>query len=723
MRVAVLSDIHGNLLALEAVLADLEAAGGADTIVIAGDLCLDGPQPRETLARLRELGYPIVQGNTDRDLAMEPEATAGNDDAALLEWTRQQLSAEDLQFLRQLPFTHHITDPTGNSVLQIVHANPKNLDDQLQPYAPEATITPLLEDVAPEVQTLAFGHLHIPFVRTVDQLQLANIASVGLPKDGDRRANYGLFEWKAGRWVVEQRRVEYPVDAVVQQLHEAGPPDADTLIRTLLRARYPNMVAARGGRPIPTARRATKPATRRAAAPHAKKAQPAAEKRTPSDVAADPVNPPADLAPSATADVPAPPTPAVPPAVVADPVTVAAREPEVSPDSAVKPKSAKKRERKERQRRVVDTTPTLDGAGSFTAIVPSILEARLQAVLAQRQMVLADEDPEGVHDMRVATRRLRAALVAVEPFYDRKRYRRVVRRVRALARALGEVRDADVLLIYLRKREKAVAKDERAGIIGLSDAISTDRATAQDTLSTVIAEWADDSENVQIFRRFSVAPKTPGSKARKRDLVANVAARALTNDLETFVQESQVFDDEGSAAEAFHQLRIAGKKLRYTMELFLSVLDESAHDLLTALKSLQELLGELHDRDVLIDLLAWERARALEQQLHRLEFSTFNPGTREERLAEVRQLLTDADSFASTSIGIYGLLIDATMERDQLEVDLRALWASLQQEGFLDQLRELAAQLPLPEPVADEPAQETQAVADATTAGSVELTA
>ena len=248
MRIAVLSDIHGNLLALEAVLADLEAVGGADTVVIAGDLCLDGPRPRETLQRLRALGFPIVQGNTDRDLALDPADTAASAQAALLAWTRRALGDEGLAFLRQLPFAHRVAGPDTDQAILVVHANPVNQDEQLQPYAPEARLAPFLEGVAPDVAVVAFGHLHLPFTREMGRLSLANIASVGLPKDGDRRAGYGLITWADGRWAIEQRRVEYPVEEVVAQLREAAPPDADELIKTLLRARYPNMTAARGGR-------------------------------------------------------------------------------------------------------------------------------------------------------------------------------------------------------------------------------------------------------------------------------------------------------------------------------------------------------------------------------------------------------------------------------------------------------------------------------------------
>src|SRR3954468_5584474 len=108
MRLAILSDIHGNILALEAVLADLEARGGADVIAIAGDLCLDGPRPREVVERVRALGSPVVQGNTDYSLALSPEETAASDTADLHQWTREQIGAEGLEYLRTLPFAHRV---------------------------------------------------------------------------------------------------------------------------------------------------------------------------------------------------------------------------------------------------------------------------------------------------------------------------------------------------------------------------------------------------------------------------------------------------------------------------------------------------------------------------------------------------------------------------------------------------------------------------------------
>lgn len=764
MRVAVLSDIHGNLLALEAVLADLEAAGGADAVVIAGDLCLDGPQPRQTLQRLRALGFPMVQGNTDRDLALDPANTAESEQAALLAWARQELGEDGLAYLRQLPFEYRVQGPDAEQAILIVHANPKNQDDPIRPFAPEAQIAPLLDAVPSDVAVVAFGHLHLPFTREVGELLLADISSVGLPKDGDRRAGYGLITWADEGWSVEQRRVEYPVEEVVAQLRETAPPGADELIKTLLRARYPNMAAARGGRvpkrrPAASRQSAAVPApddsealivrigneaaeqvTTTLAAPTmpevepmpdtipAPTEEPAPEHDDTQEADAAPVIDDAALAwdaaeanagdaeatAAAETDVPQSVESSVADAADSADEADADDDPATSTDSAesvaapdaaaegmqaTKPKKSKhgkrqKKARKAAKRAAIAESEILFVAdASFAAVLPALLGVRLNAVLSQLEAVQADDDPEAVHDMRVAIRRLRSVLVVAEPFFKRKPFRRTSRRVRALARALGQVRDADVLLGHLRERYTTVAEDERIGIEGLIDMIASDRAGARDDLDPVLDAWDGGGSYAAEFQRFLGKTKSRSGKVRERERIGVVAARAIDDELDRYADCATILDEEGGDAAAFHALRIAGKKLRYTIELFAPVLGEGAEDLLTALKTLQGVLGELHDRDVLVDLLSWERVRALERQLHSLEFATFNPGTRDERLNATRLILDAPDSFAATAIGIYGLLIDTTIERDALEEELRALWSELGGTAFLSRLRGLADRL------------------------------
>ncbi len=90
MRIAIVSDIHGNLVGLDACLADLQAQGGADAIVAAGDLCVDGPKPKKVLQRLEEVGAQCLRGNTDRYLSVPQDETFTESEATQLDWTRHE---------------------------------------------------------------------------------------------------------------------------------------------------------------------------------------------------------------------------------------------------------------------------------------------------------------------------------------------------------------------------------------------------------------------------------------------------------------------------------------------------------------------------------------------------------------------------------------------------------------------------------------------------------
>src|SRR5579872_3466585 len=240
MRIAVLSDIHGNLVGLDACLADLTAQGGADAIVAAGDLCLDGPKPKKVLQRLEEIGATCVRGNTDRFL-FEDNGTNGDvfDTAenAQIEWTRREVGEKWLRWLADLPFALRIGD--DDNQLLVVHANPRNDEEHLWPDADDATLERLIGD---EVATaIAFGHLHLPYVRMWRGKLLVNVASAGLPKDGDPRACYAIFTEREGGWQVKHRRVPFDVKKVATQLADCGIPGSAELIATLRRHRYKHL--------------------------------------------------------------------------------------------------------------------------------------------------------------------------------------------------------------------------------------------------------------------------------------------------------------------------------------------------------------------------------------------------------------------------------------------------------------------------------------------------
>jgi predicted phosphodiesterase len=234
MRIAIFSDIHGNVRGLDACLADLAEQGGADVHVAAGDLCVDGPRPREVLERLQSTGAKCLRGNSDRYIGDVQAFEAGNHDFVEIAWQREQIGPEWTRFLFELPFSLRFGE--GADGLLVVHANPKSDDEHVWPNADGPFLERVLDGV-PE-RTIAFGHLHLPYVRRWRDKLLVNVASAGLPKDGDPRASYAIFTQRPDGWQVKHRRVAFDVEKVVRDIEKSGMPETEHRIRVLRRHRY-----------------------------------------------------------------------------------------------------------------------------------------------------------------------------------------------------------------------------------------------------------------------------------------------------------------------------------------------------------------------------------------------------------------------------------------------------------------------------------------------------
>ncbi len=238
MRVAVLADIHGNLPACEAVLEDIKRQS-PDAIVAAGDLALRGAWPRETLELLGDRCDALLMGNTDCYLAGTYLGGAYREKdhwkTELLAWTRDQLGPVRTTQLGQLAFSARYSPRKGQDLF-VCHANPKNLEDSLEPTLDDATLRRLLGHL--DATALAFGHLHFPYRRRLGRLVLADVASAGIPRDGDLRPAWGLFTWTPRGWRVQIRRVRYAVRRATSGLQERKVPGASLLIHKMLECRY-----------------------------------------------------------------------------------------------------------------------------------------------------------------------------------------------------------------------------------------------------------------------------------------------------------------------------------------------------------------------------------------------------------------------------------------------------------------------------------------------------
>jgi predicted phosphodiesterase len=215
MRVALLSDVHGNLTALNAVRAALSDAGPLDSVIVAGDLLLGGAWPVEVWEALTADGYVLVQGNTDAELAglIEPALDPGHPYqqayAARFKWTLSQIDGSIQHALRELPREHRVSTPAGD--LLVVHASPRGLDDRAgAPHNTAAEVAAAYGGTG--ASAIAFGHWHQSFVRPTPSALLINVASVSIPLDGRPLAAYTILTASPDGWIVEQRRVPYDAD-------------------------------------------------------------------------------------------------------------------------------------------------------------------------------------------------------------------------------------------------------------------------------------------------------------------------------------------------------------------------------------------------------------------------------------------------------------------------------------------------------------------------------
>ena len=209
MAVAALYDIHGNLPALDAVLAEVPADA---TIVVGGDVCAGGEQPSETLARLRELGDRVrwVRGNADRELY---PGEGGLVPEPLVEETRGRLSEEEIAFLHGLPETQRIDD------VLYCHASPRNDMDIFTERTPEERLAPLFEGL--DVSTVVCGHTHTQFERTVAGVRIVNAGSVGLPYEEEAGA-YWLLDLATRRTPYAGAELKATREEAVSEFTERG---------------------------------------------------------------------------------------------------------------------------------------------------------------------------------------------------------------------------------------------------------------------------------------------------------------------------------------------------------------------------------------------------------------------------------------------------------------------------------------------------------------------
>ena len=236
MRYALLSDIHANLPALHAVLADIDGRANIDAIYHLGDLTGYAPWPTEVIGLLRERRIPGIAGNYDSTVATDYKHCGCRADSPREEelshvsyqWTRSRITPETKKYLASLPVRidirplgGHVSGPTvtlihGNQTLNTVYVTEDRPDSFLEKMGRDIAARP--GDV------IAFGHTHKPWQRDVGGIRFINTGSVGRPKDGDWRACYALLSIASSGSQVEFIRVPYDVDEAAEAIRASDLP-------------------------------------------------------------------------------------------------------------------------------------------------------------------------------------------------------------------------------------------------------------------------------------------------------------------------------------------------------------------------------------------------------------------------------------------------------------------------------------------------------------------
>jgi putative phosphoesterase len=226
MKIAVLSDIHANIHALEAVWDDL-VKQKPDAVYCLGDLVGYGAFPNEVISFIRDHEIPTVMGNYDEGVDYDlPDCGCIYRDPFLsrmgdlsLRWSREVTHIENKRFLQSLPIQIRLDDRRLH--LLFVHGSPRKINEYLYEDRPQATFERIAKLAGCDV--LLFGHTHLPYQKRVAETLFVNAGTIGKPRDGDSRAGYVLLSLKRHP-KVEFRRVAYDVESASRSICQSGLP-------------------------------------------------------------------------------------------------------------------------------------------------------------------------------------------------------------------------------------------------------------------------------------------------------------------------------------------------------------------------------------------------------------------------------------------------------------------------------------------------------------------
>ena len=226
MKIAFISDIHGNAVALEAVLKDIEKKQ-VDTIYVLGDICYRGPEPKRSLQLVQSLNVNVIKGNADEWIVRGVKKGEVPDKVldtmnAEREWIVSQLDQRDIAYLAELPTALHFE--AAGLTINAFHATPDSLFEVVLPEETDVDIHSKLM-LSTDSDVYIYAHIHKPYIRYINGKVMMNIGSVGLPFDGIRKSSYAIIEIEDKRFSTSIERVEYDFEKVINQYEELNYPN------------------------------------------------------------------------------------------------------------------------------------------------------------------------------------------------------------------------------------------------------------------------------------------------------------------------------------------------------------------------------------------------------------------------------------------------------------------------------------------------------------------
>ncbi len=323
--------------------------------------------------------------------------------------------------------------------------------------------------------------------------------------------------------------------------------------------------------------------------------------------------------------------------------------------------------------------PSNDGYCTFGI---EALRERLPALTQEIPGVRAAEDIERIHKMRVASRRLRAALTLFEECLPRKRFAEWERHIKRITKALGAARDTDVQIDVVQTFLANTAdKKQQVGVKRLLLRLQQQRAQLQSKVldalddlegSRVIEDMADDLRERIVRTRVQHEPLQPPEpngmqvKDADHDDLYSRAEQAIVLKLEEFLAY-EMYVHQPDRIEEHHAMRIAAKRLRYTLEIFAPLYDNKLKKPIKVVKDIQEMLGQIHDCDVWI---------------------AFVPQFIEQERARTLEYFGDAQQAKRFIPGVMALQADRQQHRDECYSELVKFWEQTQEDAVWNQLRE-----------------------------------